>query len=619
MGRKPQNLVNRASLTSIISIRELLTAPDPENSRRTVLVPGDVLEIDECLDGFHKVADTVQHVSQVILDADTQRIIQGLYDDDGERKTQRANSLGRSLNCNLRNVNGYDLVEDTELTAGFKAPYRVGELISSQVITCARGTDTRKRKVVSLVRETLYGEEPEKMTAGDKRTVRLNPSRAGKVLDFSQVNNQYQYEVSRTDKTITFNLVCYDRWVQVTFLIPEHLRGADYYTAPKIAWNSDNELSIVLTAQWKPVKYRISDRYVIAIDVGITHYVTYVVIDRETGEIVEQGRLSNYIDKEMSVRERKICDEIVDLRKKVYYLEKVNCFGFVPPYKQGRANELRAEIERQHDGLSKLRLNKAIYSAQELVAISVKYGNAPLVRESLSWVGNTMQNGRWNCGELFKRIRDMLEISGGYVVYVNPAYTSKTCSYCSTLALKDGEAPRASFYQVEGSRDMHCEQCGLIIDRDINACINIASRGYEKIDERLEKQRKNTGFIQQRNVRLKHRSRVSLKVRERQSQRDKKTDRSKSCPTPKRKDRVDRKRAHGLRVPLEMKQSIIDKRVREVSYRSLCPSCYNGIRGFSRVMFSLLDDYGVLPAASNIEFCDTKDSLVSQNSHKLLP
>lgn len=313
----------------------------------------------------------------------------------------------------------------------------------------------------------------------------------------------------------------------------------------------------------------------------------------------------------MHVQERKIRDEIVDLWGKVYALETVNCFGFVHPGKQEKANELRAEIARQRSGLSKLRLNKAIYSAQELLAISVKYNNAPLVRENLSWVGNTMQNGRWNCGELFKRIQDMFEVSGGYVVYVNPAYTSKTCSHCGTLTLKDGETPRESFYQVKGSRDMHCEKCGLIIDRDINACINIASRGYEKIDERLEKQRKNASFTQQENVRLKHRSRVPLKVRKRQSQRDKKrVDRSKTTPTPKRKDRVDRRRAHGLRVPLEMRQSILDKRVREVSYKSLCPSCYNGIRGFSRVMFSLLDDYGVLPAVSNIEFCNTNDSLV---------
>lgn len=611
MTRKPKHLVNRASLTNIIEVRELLTTPDPDNSRKKVLVPGNTIPLDECLDGFYKVADTVQHVSQIILDAESDRIIQGLYDEDGKRKTQQANSLGRSLKCNLRNVNGYDLVENTDLTKGFKEAYRVGELISSQVVTCARGTDTRKRKVESLIRESLYGEEPEKMTAGDKRTVRPNPSRAGKVLDFSQVNNQYQYEVSRTDTTITFNLVCYDKWVQATLLIPEHLRGADYYTAPKIVWNGNNELSIVLTAQWKAVKYKISDKHVIAIDVGLTHYVTYIVIDRETGEIVEQGRLSNYIDKELNVQERKIRDEIVDLWEKVYALETVNCFGFVHPGKQNKANELSAEIARQRSGLSKLRLNKAIYSAQELLTISVKYGNAPLVRENLSWVGNTMQNGRWNCGELFKRIQDMFEVSGGYVVYVNPAYTSKTCSHCGTLTLKDDEAPRESFYQVKGSRNMHCEKCGLIIDRDINACINIASRGYEKISERLEKQNKSKQFTQQGNVHLKYRSRVPLKVRERQSQRDKKrVDRSKNTVTPKRKDRVDKRRAHGLRVPLEMRQSVINKRVREVSYRNLCPSCYNGIRGLSRVMFSLLDDYGMVPAVSNIEFCSTNDSLV---------
>jgi len=50
--------------------------------------------------------------------------------------------------------------------------------------------------------------------------------------------------------------------------------------------------------------------------------------------------------------------------------------------------------------------------------------------------------------------------------------------------------------------------------------------------------------------------------------------------------------------------------VTQVSYRNLCPSCYNGIKGLSRIMFSLLDDYVVIPAVSNIEFCNTNDSLV---------
>ena len=39
MARKPKHLINRASLTSIIEVRELLTTPDPENSRKKVLVP----------------------------------------------------------------------------------------------------------------------------------------------------------------------------------------------------------------------------------------------------------------------------------------------------------------------------------------------------------------------------------------------------------------------------------------------------------------------------------------------------------------------------------------------------------------------------------------------------
>ena len=65
--------------------------------------------------------------------------------------------------------------------------------------------------------------------------------------------------------------------------------------------------------------------------------------------------------------------------------------------------------------------------------------------------------------------RSMLEYKcqwyGSELVVVNPAYTSQTCSNCgaikSDLTLKD--------------RTYKCE-CGLEIDRDLNAAINIKNR-----------------------------------------------------------------------------------------------------------------------------------------------
>lgn len=60
---------------------------------------------------------------------------------------------------------------------------------------------------------------------------------------------------------------------------------------------------------------------------------------------------------------------------------------------------------------------------------------------------------------------------GSYYVEIDPAYTSQTCSRCGqlhNLSLDD--------------RIMECD-CGLILDRDINAAINIKNRGIQQISQ----------------------------------------------------------------------------------------------------------------------------------------
>ena len=55
---------------------------------------------------------------------------------------------------------------------------------------------------------------------------------------------------------------------------------------------------------------------------------------------------------------------------------------------------------------------------------------------------------------------------GIHISSVNPAFTSKTCSKCGTikqdLTLKD--------------RTFNCSSCNYVIDRDLNACLNIIAR-----------------------------------------------------------------------------------------------------------------------------------------------
>ena len=63
------------------------------------------------------------------------------------------------------------------------------------------------------------------------------------------------------------------------------------------------------------------------------------------------------------------------------------------------------------------------------------------------------------------------ESAGKVVVLVDPRNTSKTCSRCDWV--KDD----LKF----SDRIFHCNDCGLYIDRDLNAAINIYKRGKKKI------------------------------------------------------------------------------------------------------------------------------------------
>jgi len=55
------------------------------------------------------------------------------------------------------------------------------------------------------------------------------------------------------------------------------------------------------------------------------------------------------------------------------------------------------------------------------------------------------------------------------IIFVNPRNTSKMCSGCGNIK-KDLRL---------SDREYHCESCGLEIDRDYNASINIYRRGQE--------------------------------------------------------------------------------------------------------------------------------------------
>ena len=73
---------------------------------------------------------------------------------------------------------------------------------------------------------------------------------------------------------------------------------------------------------------------------------------------------------------------------------------------------------------------------------------------------------RWSYPKVLEKLSHLTEEAGIYFTKINPAYTSQKCSNCGTVK-KDNRK----------GKDYSCSVCGLEIDADYNASINISRMG----------------------------------------------------------------------------------------------------------------------------------------------
>ena len=145
--------------------------------------------------------------------------------------------------------------------------------------------------------------------------------------------------------------------------------------------------------------------------------------------------------------------------------------------------------------------------------------------EDLSWVKNTMQNGRWNRGGLIQWITHYVSQNGGWLVTINAANTSQLCHEC-------GSKVTHPEHKVSD-----CPKCGEK-DRDVNAAMNIAARAVKNVATARNSRAKNR----------KLQKMTSLKTpTARKTLKHPGGSRNKNHATPKRKKRRSSK---GVKLPL---------------------------------------------------------------------
>ena len=419
----------------------------------------------------------------------------------------------------------YVVRNDTQLEAGLVlagavqpavAGRRAGVTMPDFLVTGKSGKSRKewmvRYNVVTTFRswqeriKAVNGESSKYVSQGWKRTMNAAPPSYGEdYINLGAVDRCYAVIENNpfTDGEITLKMVIQGQWYRLLFPFDNTRFTEGKVTLPLIKIENDHPVFIFSVVTDNPV-VQFSGDYTIGVDVGINNYATVTVRNTKTGKITYQTTLSQRVHSlwnSVRASERQVCQ----LREKAVSLSLYD--------RQGRMAALdEAQLHRKAASRKKREL--AILAAQEIAYLSHFYGNAVVAVEDLSWITNTMQNGRWNRGAFVQWLAHYVGQNGGWVVSVSAFNTSQLCHKC-------GNEVTHPEYKVS-----RCSEHG-DMDRDVNAAANIAARAVPKVEKARAKRSKNSKLQPQAPLKTPV-ARASLKYPGR--------DRTKHIPTPKRKN-----------------------------------------------------------------------------------
>lgn len=383
------------------------------------------------------------------------------------------------------------------LVSGKSGRSRKEVLVQHRVVTEHRSWQERVK--------AANGESSKYVSQGWKRTINAAaPSYGVDYVNLGAVDRAYARIENNpfADGEIVLKMVIQGTWHRLIFDFDNERFTEGKVTLPVIKVQDGQPVFIFTVVTDNPF-VQFSGDYVIGVDVGINNYATVVVREVETGRIVYETTLSQRVHSLWnSVRASEV--QVRSLRRKAATLLHD---------RQARMAALD-EAQLHREAASRKKRELAILAAQEITVLSHAWGNAVVAVEDLSWIRNTMQNGRWNRGALVQWITHYVSHNGGWVVSVNPFNTSQECHICGSRVTHPTH------------KDSVCPEHG-VMDRDVNAATNIAARAVPRVAKARVTRAKNRKLRPQQPLRTPP-ARASLKYPGR--------DRTKKRPTPKRKN-----------------------------------------------------------------------------------
>lgn len=378
--------------------------------------------------------------------------------------------------------------------------------------------------------DAVNGESTKHVSQGWKRTVNTSPPSYGEgYINLGSVDRSYAVIENDPfiDGEIVLKMVAQGNWYRLIFKFDNRRFTAGKVTLPLIKIENGKPVFVFTVVTDNPV-VQFSGKYIVGVDVGINNYATVAVINSSTGRIVYESTLSQ--------RVHSLWNSIRASERQVRALREK-----AKPIVYDRQGKMAAldEAQLHREAASRKKRELAILAAQEIAYLSHQYDNAVIAVEDLSWVHNTMQNGRWNRGELVQWTTHYVSQNGGWVVAVNAVNTSQVCHKCGS----DVTHPE---HKVS-----LCPKCGEM-DRDVNAAANIAARAVKNVETARNSRAKNR----------KLQKKTSLKTpTARKTLKHPGGSRNKNYPTPKRKKRRSSKGVNLPLRPARVRAFCVDTRV----------------------------------------------------------
>ena len=384
------------------------------------------------------------------------------------------------------------------LVAGRSGTSRKEKLVQYNVVTAYRSWQERMN--------AASGESSKYVSRGWKRTADVSaPSYGEDYINLGAVDKCYAAIENDPfiDGEIVLKMVIQGAWYRLVFRFDNARFREGKVALPLIKVENSLPIFIFTVVTDNPV-VQFSGNYTIGVDVGIRNYVTVVVRNTNTGQIVHASTLSQRVHSlwnSVRASER----QVRSLKKKADQLLS---------QRQARMSALD-EAQLHREAASRKKRELAILAAQEIAHLSHTFDNAVVAVEDLGWISNTMSSGRWNRGALVQWLTHYVSQNGGWVVSVNPANTSQLCYKC-------GSKVTHPTHEVSV-----CAEHGAM-DRDVNAAANIAARAVPKVVKARRTRAKNRKIGPQATLKTPV-ARRSLKYPGR--------DRTKNAPTQKRPKR----------------------------------------------------------------------------------